>query len=143
VPAFRNTVIREATKMQRTDDDIILRAPIKIKLGDTAYPIQVLRLGKAREWRQKLLGEMAQVLASFGEAPTPDNMAPALTAAMLSFPDRLLDLVLAYAPELDKTKLEDEATDEQLAVAYGKITAVAFPFVAQLEMTARILKKSR
>lgn len=129
--------------MQRTDDDILLRAPIKIRLGEEEHEIKVLRLGKAREWRQKLLAEMRVVLASFSESPTPDNMSPALTAAMLSFPDKLLDLVMAYAPDLDKAKLEEEATDEQLAVAYGKLTAVAFPFVAQLELTARILKSSK
>ncbi len=69
-------------------------------------------------------------------------MAPALTAAMLTFPEKLHELVEEYSPEIkaEHEYVEENASDEQLAAAYGRITAVAFPFLAQLSLTTTILK---
>lgn len=128
--------------MQRTDEDILTRKPLDIKLGSRDFEVKILALGKARAWRTLLIQTMATVLASFKTPPTPDNMAPALTAAMLTFPEKLHELVDAYSPEIKEAHeyVEENASDEQLAAAYGKITAVAFPFLAQLSLTTQILK---
>jgi len=130
--------------MQRTDEQILTREPLTIKLGTKDFQVKILALGKARSWRMKLLETMSCVLASFKDVPTPGNMAPALTAAMLTFPDKLHDLVEAYSPEIaaDREYILENASDEQLAAAYGRITAVAFPFLAQLNMTATVLKSN-
>jgi len=130
--------------MQRTDEQILTREPITIKLGDKDFKVKILALGKARTWRTTLLQVMSGVLASFKDVPTPGNMAPALTAAMLTFPDKLHELVEAYSPEIasERDYILDNASDEQLASAYGKITAVAFPFLAQLNMTTTVLKSN-
>ena len=141
---FHITVIVEATNMQRTDEDILTRKPVTIMLGAKEFQVKILALGKARTWRTLLLSTMAAVLASFKTTPSPDNMAPALTAAMLTFPDTLHELVDAYSPEIaaEHEYILENASDEQLAAAYGKITAVAFPFLAQLNTTSTILKSN-
>jgi hypothetical protein len=128
--------------MQRSDEDILSRKPITVRLGGKDIEVKVLPLGPARKWRAELVKTMGEVLASFKTSPSPDNMAPALTAAMIAFPERLLGLVEAYSPEVkaEHEYVEANASDEQLACAYGKITAVAFPFLAQLNTTQTVLK---
>jgi hypothetical protein len=130
--------------MQRTDDDILTRKPLSITLGAKDYEVKILPLGPSRRWRTQLLNTMSAVLASFKAQPTPDNMAPALTAAMLTFPEKLQELVEAYSPEIkaEHEYCEENASDEQLAAAYGKVMAVAFPYLAQLSLTTTVLKSN-
>jgi len=126
--------------MKRTESEILSKAPITVKFGDSEYEVKPLTLGPARLWRQKVYERMGSVLSGFSEAPTPENLSPALGAAMIAFPEKLLDIVMDFAPYLPKEKIEAESTDEQLAVAYGKVMALGFPFLAPLMMTTKVLK---
>jgi hypothetical protein len=125
--------------MKRTEADILSKRPIEVTFGDKQYSIKLLTLRPARDWRRQVHQQMGNVLSSFGGDVKPENMHTALNAAMIAFPERLLDLVMAFAPDLPREEIEENATDEQLAIAYGKLMAVGFPFLAPLMMTQRVL----
>lgn len=129
--------------MQRTEADILSKAPIKVKFGETEYDVRPLTIRPAREWRLKVSKEMSETLKSFNADANPGTLAPGLGAAMIAFPEKLLEIIMAFAPYLDREKIEVEATDEQLAVAYGKVMALGFPFLAPLMMTQTVLKSSQ
>ena len=123
----------------RTDEDVIAKTPIEVTLGSEKYYIPIRTIGPAREWRALLVSTMGGVGQALSLKALPENLGAGLTAAMIQFPDKLLDLIVAYAPDLPKDKIEAEATDEQLAVAYGRIVGIAFPFLASLAMTRKVL----
>lgn len=126
--------------MQRTESDILTKAPVKITLGEKEYQVKPLTIGPAREWRALVMGTMKTTLGAFGSDVNPQNMAPGLSAAMIAFPEKLLEIIMAFAPYLPKEEIEASATDEQLAVAYGKVMALGFPFLAPLMMTRKVME---
>lgn len=127
---------------ERTEDDILSQAPVKVKLGEKEYELKPLTCRKAREWRLKLSESLSVITASFGQSPEPGNLGPALTSALISFPEKLLELVFAYEPSLPRETILDEATEEQVASAFSVIMKLAFPFLGQLATTVQIMKAS-
>lgn len=126
----------------RTEDEILARSPIKTRLGEKEYDISPLAVMPQREWRKKLFAELAPILAAFNFKVDGKSMAEGLTAALLNFPEKLCDLVFAYAPDLPKEEILEKATEEQIAVAFSAIMAVAFPFVPQLGMVTTLLRSA-
>jgi hypothetical protein len=58
-----------------------------------------------------------------------------LGEAFLCFPEKIAELVFAYAPNLPKEKILDPetgATEEQFALAFSQIESVAFPYLRQV-----------
>jgi hypothetical protein len=125
---------------QRTEDDILSRAPLTTKLGDTDYSIPLLAVMAQREWRKKLFAELVPLLDSFKSKADGKSIETGLTAALLAFPDKLCDLVFAYAPDLPKDEILAKATEEQIASAFSAIMGVAFPFIPQLGMVTNLLR---
>jgi hypothetical protein len=124
----------------RTEDEILARTPLKVKLGEKEYDVPLLAVMAQREWRKKLFAELAPILASFNFQVNGASMVQGLTASLLNFPDKLAEMVFAYAPDLPKDEILAQATEEQIAHAFSAIMAVAFPFLPQLGMMTQILK---
>jgi hypothetical protein len=82
---------------------------------------------------------MGEVNNAMGGDMTPESFGRAFAVSMIKFPEKLMELVMAYGPDLPRDTIESEATDEQIAVAYGRIVAVAFPFLASLATTRKVL----
>jgi hypothetical protein len=127
--------------MKRTEAEVLSKAPIKVRLGETDYEIKPLTLGPARLWRQRVLEDMSATLQAFKSTDiNPETMTSGFSAAMISFPDKLLKIVMDFAPYLPQAEIEANATDEQLAVAYGKVMTLGFPLWAPLQMTRRAVE---
>jgi len=126
----------------RTEDEILARSPIKTRLGEKDYDISPLAVMPQREWRKNLFAELAPILESFNFRVDSKSMAEGLTAALLTFPEKLCELVFAYAPDLPKDEILAQATEEQIAVAFSAIMAVAFPFIPQLGMVTNLLRSA-
>lgn len=126
----------------RTENEILSRAPIKTKLGESEYDIQPLAVMPQREWRKKLFADLVPILESFNFNVDGKTMASGLTAALLQFPEKLTDLVFDYAPDLPKEKILAEATEEQITVAFSSIMSVAFPFLTQLGMVTQLVRSA-
>ena len=126
----------------RTEDDILARTPIMVRLGDQDYEIALLSVFPQREWRKKLFASLAPILASFNFRVDGASMTHGLTAALLEFPETLADLVFAYGTSLPKEEILGNATEEQMAAAFSAIMAVAFPFLPQLATMTQVLKSA-
>jgi hypothetical protein len=126
---------------QRTDEEVIARTPIEVMLGETKYKIKILSIGKAREWRALFVSTIGEVSKSLNIDATPENLGTGLTAAMIKFPDKLLDLVCAYAPDLPRNTIEAEATDEQITSAYGRIIGIACPMMGSLATSRKMISQ--
>lgn len=125
---------------ERTEDEIISMSPIVVTLGAAKYPLKPLSPNKAREWRTKLNEVMFTIVGDLSAEQSTTNIGPAMTAALVAFPDRVQELVFAWAPELPKDKLLDEATEEQFAFAYSAIMVMAYPFLVPLALSMKVTK---
>lgn len=123
---------------QRSEEDILSKTPIKALLGSTEYDLKPLPIIKARAWRSKLAETMQSIVGNMDS--TADKTAQAITSALVAFPDKVADLVFAWSPELPQKQILEEATEEQLAIAFSALMVMAYPFLAQLAMTVQVTK---
>jgi hypothetical protein len=129
------------TELVRSDEDVMTQAPIVVVLGTRNYEIKVLSIIKARAWRKLLVENIAEIAKHVG---TTSAMQQAFFSSFAfiftQFPEKMADLFFAYATELERERVESEATEEQLALAWSKVTQVALlPFVPELRMIASAL----
>lgn len=121
---------------ERTESDIIAHTPIKLQLGKKDHDAVPLPLRKGKAWRGKVadvLNEMATGALTSGL--TPDTFMKGLMVAFFSFPDKVLELLIAYSPELlepQRDWLMDNATDEEVVVAFSRVLVVAYPYFSLL-----------
>lgn len=117
---------------ERTEEQILTRAPIKAKLGDKEYDLPILPVIKMAAWRKKFI-EVTNEFAGVG-------VTLALVGqAFIAMPEKIADLVFAYHPALPKKEILKTATEEQLAAVLSQIIPVAFPFVRQLSLMKSVL----
>lgn len=131
--------------MPRTEAEMISKAPVKVKLGAKDYDIPVLTILPSREWRIKLNEAMASILASFDftEHADAENLGHGLTSALIRFPEKMADLIFAYAGDvLPKDEILATASEEQIGTAFSRIMEVAFPLVP-LKMAMKAAQQVR
>jgi hypothetical protein len=117
---------------ERTEEQILTKAPIEVTLGDEKYKLPILSVLKMAEWRRELI-EVANDIGGLGVS------LAALGTCFIAFPERLIDLVFAYCPDLPKDKLRETATEEQFVTAFSAIIPVAFPFMRQLSLMKSVM----
>lgn len=125
--------------MERTEEQILSKAPIKVRLGDEEYDIKPLPIMKAREWRSTLVETMRGIVGDMAAEQCRENVGPALTAALCGFPDKVAELVFAWAPQINKEKIMEEATEEQMARAFSAVMVMAYPFLAPLVLVTKVV----
>lgn len=120
----------------RTEDDILAHTPIKLMLGKKEHPLPPLPLRKGAEWRAKLMKVLNDMAASaLSSGMSPDGFMKGLMVAFFTFPEQVLELLIAYSPELlepEREFLMDHATDEEIVVGFSRILTVAFPYFSLL-----------
>ncbi|MBT9133190.1 MAG: hypothetical protein DDT33_01726 [Firmicutes bacterium] len=117
----------------RTEEEKILKTNIVVVFGNKEYEIKPLVIKESREWRDKftkILGSLSQYTSITTE--TPDRFQEAISAMMMILPEKLIDLVFDYAPELNRKEIEMVATDAEMARAFEQIVEVSFPLVKSL-----------
>jgi hypothetical protein len=129
----------------RTESDILAHEPIKLRLGKKStepdaepveYAAAPLPLRKGKEWRQKVadvLNELAKGM--MGQVATSDNIMQGLMVAFFAFPDKVLELLIAYAPdalEPHRELMMETATDEEVVIALSRVLVVAYPYFSLL-----------
>ena len=120
---------------ERTDDDKLSIAPIRVQFGGKPYEIPILKILNARSWREKFIATVAGMVGELGgEVTNIENFLGGFAFAFLRFPEKLADLVFAYDVTLPRAVIETDATEEELALAFSQIMLVAFPFASALTM---------
>jgi hypothetical protein len=125
----------------RSEEDILSRTPIRVRLGDKDYDIPLLGINAQRKWRQKLGVDLEAIIKNFNQRDVSEKaMLNGLAGALVEFPEKLADLVFAYGTELPKDEILEKATEEQIAAAFSAIMVVAFPFLAQLGLVTQLVR---
>lgn len=138
----------------RTDEQILTGAPIVVVFGGAEYKIPVLTIAKSIEWRQKLIKTSEEIMRPLMKPVKPplwrriaslilfwrpkkspvDMIFAGLGTAFLAFPEKVLELVCDYCPDLPRKKILDTATEEELFAAFSKIVAIANPLQRQISI---------
>lgn len=113
----------------RTEDQIMAHEPIALQFGKKPYKVSPLPILKNKVWRGKMAEELNKLISS--TAVPMGNMNAFMGGFMtifFGFPEVILDLIFAYAPDLPAQEIKINATDEEVVVAFSRILAVAYPF---------------
>jgi len=62
-----------------------------------------------------------------------------LISALVQCPEKLADLLFAYAPSLPKDEILENSTEEQIVTAFSGLVEVAYPFIDVLRMATSVL----
>lgn len=125
---------------ERTEEEILAQAPIKMRFGAADYDVNILRFTKAREWRENAIKAVQEIVAAHtAECATNDAFTHGLAFFFLEFPDKMVDLILAYAVDVPRAVIENDATDEQVAFAFGQVVSIAFPFTKELATISSVM----
>jgi len=123
-------------------------APIKLRLGKKDYEVPVLNNRKAAEWREKLFESLGPLVAAFDFTGIDLNasreqvstlMSAKLSQELIAYPKKLAELLFEFAPILPKEEILDEASDEQICLAFSAVAEVGYPFFFHLWATKRAL----
>src|SRR2546423_797612 len=105
----------------RTEQQHEDMAPIVVKLGDKTYEIPLLRRGKAAIWRKNLATEIRSIFeGALQKSPevASEGVSDLFTKAVCELPDRLMEALLSYYPDLPRSVAE-EAGDGQIRIAFS------------------------
>jgi hypothetical protein len=75
------------------------------------------------------------------DASNPDKFSEALNAMMVALPDQVVDLFFEYAKDLPREEIEDAATDDEIAKAFGEVIKLAFPLAGSLSQAIQSLSQ--
>ena len=136
----------------RTESDDHVMAPLQLRLGQKDYLVPLLPNAEAREWRLKLDASLGDIVSSFQPEAKGKLFETGLTGALIQFPDKLAELVFAYAngwvepdslslakkrlekPVLPEPEILSSASPKQIAMAFRAMMEEAYPFLPQLAM---------
>lgn len=130
---------------ERSEDDILAKAPLRVLLGGKRYEINPLPILEQRKWRAYFFSLFEDVTRTFAAPAQPRGLlarlwprddttafVKALRVALLGFPEKLADAFFAYAKELPREEIERTATEQELVAAFLRVWEVAFPFLPVL-----------
>lgn len=124
--------------MNRTEEQKVGKLPFELTLGAEKYQVKPLSVNQSRAWRAKL----NEVMGPIADAHQQKSgvMSQVLANTLTEFPDKVAELLFAYAPELPREKVMNEASEEQLASAFCDLLVVAYPFLAPLALVVRLIR---
>lgn len=110
---------------------------ISVRIAGVDYAVASKTIGQNRQWRDKLAAEVEPIIDAMGDLKsvelsdfgTMTVLARTVKDTVMHSSDTILNLLCEYAPAIaaDRTRIEDEAYDDEVFVAFGKILAVVFP----------------
>lgn len=119
--------------VKRQEEDIVAQAPILVVLGGKEYKIAPQVIRDSRGWRAKVIDLIAPLPGLLEtSSDKPDDFGAVLRQMMVTMPDQVLDLFFEYAKDLNREEIEGMATDAEIAEAFEKVVAVAFPLAKSL-----------
>lgn len=81
---------------ERTESDILSCASIEVTLGKKKYLVPPLAVNPNREWRKKYCLQLAPIVDTLNVKLDTKSMLQGLTASLLQFPEKLVDLIFDY-----------------------------------------------
>jgi hypothetical protein len=127
--------------MARTDEAVLTRQALEVTLGGEKRLVRPLVIRDSREWRKRVaeaFAELGALDAGTLNLADPEGVRKALELVAVTVPEKIADLVLAYAPELDREWFEAHVTDEEATEALVKMLEVTFPFLRRTSDLVRL-----
>ena len=116
----------------RSDEDKVTQAPIKISFGGKEYDLKPLVIKESREWRKQFADVLKGLPLFVNAIDTTKHFEQVINGMFLDTPDKVVDLVFAYAKDLPREEIEAVATDDEMAKAFEAIIEVAFPLARSM-----------
>ena len=134
----------------RTEEQIISQEPIKSKLCGKEVSIPLLKIGKARLWKQDwwnaLYGvsgwtEAVQKIEQLqkdnaSDKELQDALGQGFRNILIDQPEKVIELVTSYVvasgAEITKEDIEENANEAEIAELWKQINDIAFPLVTSL-----------
>ena len=109
-----------------------------VRLGEREFAIRTAGFVRAKPWKKRLLTELQPVFEEIGGATNMSfnspadllKMIPLMQSIFLDVTDKMLELLLAYASELEAEReyIEQNATDKQIMAAFQEVVKLSDPF---------------
>jgi hypothetical protein len=115
----------------RTESDILSHAHIPLMLGKKEHKAKPLTIRKCQAWREKVADLLNGIATgALTGTVTSQSFMQGIMVAFFKFPEQVLELLIAFSPELEEQRewLYDNATDEEVVVAFSRVLAVAYPY---------------
>jgi hypothetical protein len=123
-------------------------APLKLRLGTKDYNVPVPNNKKAAEWRDKLYERLGPLVAGFdftsldltaNQQAVSQAMSSKLSQELIAYPKELKALTQAFSPDILTDAVFEDASDEQICLAFAQCAEVGYPFFFHLWATKRAL----
>ncbi len=117
---------------KRSEDQVVTQAPILVSFGGKEYQIKPLVIKESREWRKKFAAILGDLPLFVNAIDTTEHFQQVINGMFLDVPDKIVDLIFAYAKDLPREEIEAVATDAEMSVAFECIIEVAFPLARSM-----------
>jgi len=112
---------------KRSEDQVVTQAPIMVSFGGKEYQIKPLVIKESREWRRQFAAILGELPLFANVADTTEHFQQVINGMFMDVPDKVIDLIFAYAKDLPREEIEAVATDVEMSKAFESILEVAFP----------------
>lgn len=121
----------------RTEEEILAQAPLMVTFGQKQYEIKPLTILKSRSWRKQLVETLGSIIDTFLQTSTTlpqtsELLSSGIIGALVQCPEKITDLLFAYAPNLPAQEILENATEDQVIFAFEGVMAMSFPFLGLL-----------
>jgi len=112
---------------KRSEEQIITQEPIIITFGGKQYEFKLLAYKEARKWRKEFAEVLKGMPIFVNAVDSTEHFKQAVDGMFIDIPDKVVDLIFAYAKDLPRKEIEAVATDNEMAKAFEVIMEVGFP----------------
>jgi len=112
---------------KRSEDQVITQAPIMVSFGGKQYELKLLVYKEARKWRKEFAEVLKGMPLFVNAVDTTEHFGQVVDGMFIDMPDKVVDLLFAYAKDLPRDEIEAVATDNDMAKAFEVIMEVGFP----------------
>ena len=112
---------------KRTEEQIVTQASILVSFGGKEYELKPLVIRESREWRRQFAAILGELPLFVSVADTTEHFQQVINGMFMDVPDKVIDLIFAYAKDLPRDEIEAVATDVEMSKAFESILEVAFP----------------
>ena len=129
--------------MERTENQKVLQAPVKVILGGTEYEVKPLPLKDSLPWCKAVVAATVKGIASRSSISSddPEKFDNAMTDLLYNKPEQLIDLFFRYAKDLDRAEIEGKATLNEIMDAFNTVRGIESRFFGwAIQEAATMLK---
>lgn len=114
--------------MERTDEEKLLIQPVQVSLGDQTFALYPLTVDRATLWCKEYAKLIADITAIAGlNEATIAGSAAQIENVLGGQNDKCIDLLLMWAPDLDREYLARKTYPKQIGAAIKICYAMANP----------------